>query len=297
LDGDGYSHSLCTHGYLAGVNFYGCDPSYEYKGSYGIGAEFNVRVSRTSQISEPIRQEARAAAILQFLNKFNRAPVGIRPGFYLQSQDAGVSFFDGKMQEALPYPVPKGGLIMTTGDQLGIFDPEGDKVTVYTPGSDGLSPNGPIPKAFIDSPLEQRLKFRDMLLINGGVCILHEDNLVCMKNKFVQEIKLTSIRGQSLLALGQNVAITDASGYTYLVPKVKANAKLDESVLKKSKKPLDLFHLVPTPKKRFYGLGLDGVIREYKTVGGTGTTVQPLKDQRFTRMYGPIWWSSQLKDL
>ncbi len=90
---DGYPHSPCARGFLKDEVLYACDKSYSAHGSYGIGAEFKVRVARTENVNLALRSEARAEALSDFMTRFNSLPLGLQEGLFCSNNNSRAVFF------------------------------------------------------------------------------------------------------------------------------------------------------------------------------------------------------------
>src|SRR3989338_113006 len=75
---EGYSHVSCKHGPYSGYG--ACDSSVEKGGSYGVGFEFYLKISKSEEISKEVRQEARGEAVVDLLERFIELPLDLRAG-------------------------------------------------------------------------------------------------------------------------------------------------------------------------------------------------------------------------
>ena len=95
LDDDRYSHVKCDRGQFRYSQERYCDPSYPYKGSYAIQADFHQRLAKNKSLHPALLQESRSTLLGLLTQRFNRLPGDLKDGAYLTNSDHVVSFFDG----------------------------------------------------------------------------------------------------------------------------------------------------------------------------------------------------------
>lgn len=119
LDWNDFGHVPCQVGPLKGE--FACDSNYEQRGSYGIHTEFAVRLSRTEKVAKELREEARAEALNNFIERFNTMPLGLEPGVYAQTKDKRLYFVNAKSAVLIASNVPQG--LLTVRSSPYWFDP------------------------------------------------------------------------------------------------------------------------------------------------------------------------------
>src|SRR5690606_2910259 len=78
FDGKEFSHTFCQEGPMLGQ--LACDRSYEYGGAYGVETEYYLRLFRTPSLSMDLRRQAQVYVLENFVARFHKMPLDIRPG-------------------------------------------------------------------------------------------------------------------------------------------------------------------------------------------------------------------------
>lgn len=164
-DGAEFDHQFCHSGPNKGKM--ACDESYEQGGSYAVGLEYLVKLARNPELPPEIRKQARAAAVRDFLSRFNVAPLDIRNGALLEKEDGQLVFYDGSGLLALDIPHAPGQVLTVRGGLPVFF--ERDQVTQF----DYAPTLGP---AFTDLLVRDYLATKPEDLLD----VLYADQYACM---------------------------------------------------------------------------------------------------------------------
>lgn len=304
LDPARYRHVDCTDGRSRS-----CDPSYAYRGSYAVSAEFNVKVARTESLSPAMRQEARSEAIFFFLNTFNEMPLGLRSGVKLQAEDGGIFFYDGKKLEKL-FSVDPGAVTIERLNQTLVFTPGQPLPLRHTYGTNWREPSqffrGKLRADMGENPGELVDVYYNMIAGQAHACYLFADSVRCSVGSAPARVfRLAGFKPLSILyganALSPDEArpyIADTEGFLYPLPYDDASLEnWQEGDFKKSGESLNLKGLGYFGGQQL-GLTLDGraVLRNAQKQTSTAPPGIPAQ-MRFQRVVGTSYYSSTLETL
>ena len=294
---DGFPHQLCDHGRWAGVMFRGCDPSYEFKGAYGIETEFNIRLARTETIAPEMREGARGLAVATFLENFNQGPFGVRKGLITQRADGDIGFFDGQITESLfklPHP---NDVVVMRANLTTVYGLSDGSVKSYLNSTFNVETGGLYAKTFRDLAPETRQDMRDVLYVKSASCFLTAKHLRCDDGPKTSEIDLLTIRPRRLVQIADYLAIQDVDGYIYTInPASFGTPAFAESAFTRAAAPLNTLSLVTWEKTAKIGIDNNGVVRHYGVTGQPGEPIPALAGTQYTKLIGPTWWSAHLAD-
>jgi hypothetical protein len=178
---EGYQHVRCIHGKYRTGNSFSCDPSYQWRGAYGVGVEFAIRLSRTKDIDPALRAEARSVATYFLLSRFNSLPLGLTPGVFAQTKDNQIYFIGEKNISpiALGTAPPNAILGSYFGQPMLFLQDNGEVQTFEFNGR-----NQPVFIAFAERFKSRILKHPDHQLVDvlnsfKYECLLFTDELEC----------------------------------------------------------------------------------------------------------------------
>lgn len=115
---DGYRHSNCERGPLAGAGA-ACDPSYSTQGSYAVGVEYKLRISKHPALDPALRENARMLAFTDLFQRFNDGTMGMESRLVLADENGQNYQFDGENLEPIAGGMP--GQVLTTRSGSNIF--------------------------------------------------------------------------------------------------------------------------------------------------------------------------------
>jgi hypothetical protein len=300
---DGYPHSDCTRGNMNGYAG-ACDNRYSDGGSYGVGTEFDVRVSRTEGIAPALRSEARAYALDSLLNRFNKLPLGLADGIFAQTDKRGLYFLGpDKITEVLKES--PAGILVRRGLNPTWFDAEkAEAVSLNAYGEMGptagaLAPTaGSIAESFRKtySP-ELRKSLVDISYSGEYACQLFETEVKCESEK---EEVVNALPGKSVgFVFYENyLGVNLENGDIYILPTKFAELKTTTIARWKMGRAADRYRYF-VALDRSFGISLeaDGRLRTTDGLKQKGKVVPDLDAYRFEKIVGPSIWSPKIKDL
>lgn len=300
----GYSHVTCNEDSRAASLGKACDPSYAFKGAYGVGAEFEVRISRTAALPLALRQEARASAIEALINRFNKLPLQIQKGILVQGVAGPVYFYDGRSAAHKLLDQPEQSIATLLESDLTLFDYASGNVHTYIFKKDLVTDTRGVFQAFQQaSSVEDRRRLLKDVHFNfkkDRSCFLSETSVYCFAGPEFKKVmfKLESIRPLTFLELGERLGVSAADGYVYLLPEnlLELN-KLRDRDLDRVRNPYDYVSFFNFGRDRFVGLDRNGALLQSSSWAAKPSPMPGMGSQRFKSAVGPYYWSQKLEDL
>lgn len=293
---DGYPHSDCRRGNMKG--FAGaCDNKYSDGGSYGVGAEFDVRVSRTEGIDPVLRSEARANAVDSLFNRFNRLPLGLADGIFAQTDKRGLYFVGPEKTTEVLAETPS-GILMNRWGTPAWFD--ADKAEAM--GRDNLGNMGPTAGTLAQayrttySP-EQRKALVDLYYGTEYACQLFETEVKCGADK--EEIAY-ALPGKPVgfVTYEKYLGINFEDGSIYILPtkfEDYKNKNMSKWQVGRAASPYRFYVSLDSD----FGISLesDGRLRTTDGIKQKGKLIPDLEAYRFEKIIGPVIWSPKMREL
>lgn len=304
---DGFSHVVCEQGPLKEIfgKNEACDESYELQGSYGVGTGYLLEVYRNT--ADPVvKQEARANAVVDFLQRFNRLPLEMKAGVLVQSGDHELSFFDGKNKTA----------IVSTPEAIQVASLRTGIPTLFL--ADGTVKSYFFSKSLTDSDgtfaqsyrsnlsAAERADTKDVFFSGGYSCFLFKMKLLCGLGDKKVAIHFRDIKpvqflrsSKSSLVPGNILYIVAEDGYLFALP-TTLNELLkitDESQLKRSLGSYNLLSLVPGFNQDELAVTFGGHIFKYSPKNKDWTPVEVYKETNNKKILSPFTWSQKLEQL
>lgn len=293
---DGYPHSDCRRGNMKG--FAGaCDNKYSDGGSYGVGTEFDVRVSRTEGIDPALRAEARANAIESLFNRYNKLPLGLADGVFAQTDKRGLYFVGPDDTTEVLAETPTGILVNRYGAPAW-FDAE----KAQAMGTDLVGNMGPaggtVAEAFRTtySP-ELRKALVDLYYGSAYACQLFETEVKCGANKEDFTYALPS-KPIGFVTYDKYVGINFEDGKVYVIPTTIEDFKAKDISKWQVGRPADRYRYYVSLDTAFgISLEADGRLRTTDGIKQKGVVIPDLDAYRFEKIIGPAIWSPRMKEL
>lgn len=297
---NGFKHQLCKTGMAKSESFYACDDTYAEYGSYGIGAEFNIRASRTPSLPEAFRAEARATAILTLMNNFNELPVGITEGVYGQSETNKIFFLDTKAASLVSSSPQEGILISRVGTPT-FYDAVAGTVKTLISENNVSDTPGTFAENFRKTEISRRKELVDIGYTPEYSCQLYEKDLLCVNsssNKESATIILPS-KAAGFLFSNSTIWLKLVDGKVYKLPqKISEMKKMKIESAQPISFPLEVSSFVML-ENISYGVTSEGVLSTYHKKGNAESERPSYLKilPRFKKVVGPAMWSPQLRDL
>lgn len=301
---DGFPHADCEAGSLKGEA--ACDPSYEYGGSYSIGAEFSVLMAQEPSVNPAVRMRARAQAVSDFLQRFNKKPLGLKEGVLLQEPSGQVSFFDGRVEVPMGYRVEQGQVLGSRWGTPVFYDMTSGTVLSYSYAPELVPAAGTMAKRFAESlNSSQRQGLLDVIYFGAHACMLFTDHIICDGDNGYVEKSFTGLRAlrfiaseKSTLVESDQVYVVAEDGALYQLPKNYNEYSASEPAQwKRIEKTYDMIGLAPWTKGKELLLGRDGVLATFSKKGETPQPLPATEGRVFEKLIGPYFWSKKLEAL
>lgn len=307
---DGYKHISCDHGVLDQVHtnlkqtYMSCDEDYESQGSYGAATGYLLDVYQTT--TDPVvKQEARAQAVLDLVERFNKLPLDLKAGVLVQTMKGAFSFFDGKSKETLLSKM-SGVQIATLKDgPLVLFQNDG-AVRTYKyseklePAEDGIV------SYYENGTAEVRAQILDIYYYSPEYsCILFNDSVACATTndhtiiffENIQPLQFIQVNRSSLVARN-TLYISATDGHLYAMPKTFEELKQisRDSQFSKSPNVFNLLSLAPGIGQEEYGISRAGELIRFSSGQKSWIPVPEFKGEK-TKKLLPFIWSKTLENL
>lgn len=293
---DGYGHALCVRGPYKGENAYACDTTYDQRGSYGVGAEFKVRVSRTSSLDPAMRSEARASAVSDFLVRFNQLPLGLKDGVFVQDKNQRLYFANDSLTPLIS-KTPNGILVSRYGLPTW-FDVTSANVRSFDLVNNLVDTGGTFAVDYRKdwSPLKANSlvdvlygSYSCKIFLRNMECSASSDS-VAKFNFFVNAKAFLFLQDTTLLKMEDNTVYVLPNNYEKLLSsKVEQWTKLNKTI--------NYTSLVTYTNTQGYAVGDDGLLRYLTTDAKQQAPVKVNENIQFNKVIGPAIWSNRLNGI
>lgn len=306
---DGYPHVLCDHGPYRNSGF-ACDPSYQTRGSYAAGTEFEVKISRSESVNQATRLLAQGYAITDFMEHFNQLPLDIRQGLLLESSDNAVDFYDGQTRTAIIGSRPANQVFFSTSSMLaGFFNPDDLSVSYYQSRGRVIEPE--------KSNLEDELRFAtprsdaidllDVAAVGSGTCVLFPQHLHCFRlgdTASTFDVPLNGLEATSFVTIHQSIIFNEGdvylatdAGALYLLPTFESLLKSDPSRYPRAPGSLDVLSIAQVGSGRELLLRSNHLLQLYDSNARIWKRVPGFETSWIKKMVGPYYWSPMLDQI
>jgi hypothetical protein len=304
-------HVRCVAGPFIDGN--SCDASFEEGGSYAVGIEFAVRVSRQAGLDSKLRTEARNMALSDFLVRFNRKSFDIRDGALLEDEKGQYSFYDGESQRSLSLNVESGAVALSRVGIATFLQPESAKASGYYYKRGRVTDVPPSPYVnFMDIfrnelNASERASVRDAFFGGKYACLLMDQALECMdpgRQRF--RVPFTHLVPRNFLStfksrfVPANVAhIYGEDGFLYILPDSVEDLKnTDPKNWRRSNTPYAFQYLSSFTYGYEIALTAEGKVALYSYPDRKWIQApKGLEDKKYKRLIAPFAWSEKLNEL
>lgn len=309
---NGYHHVTCNRGVLQKYDTPdsggSCDSSYDEQGSYGVGVEYQVDIGRTASLDPALRQSAKAQAMADFFERFNKLPLGLVEGALVKAADGTLSFYDGTKLQNLQ-TLDKGTILGNRDGSVALYHPKSGQVNFLAP--DGQSdPGNGIMATYYSTKVTpaQQGDLIDVIYENNYSCLLFRESLMCLNtDNGVADIPLHAIRPVSFVEMDNSyllksgvISIVDDAGYTYSLPlEFDVLDMMSEKDFVKSPKPQSFTHIGEWKSNSHKSLLVTttGHLQIFDEKTHATSPAPGVGKARFENLLAPYLWSSKLKDL
>lgn len=307
---EGFPHVICDRGFFKHYQVAACDESFDSQGSYAVGVEFNLRLSKIENLDPILREDSRVSAFRDIYERFNKVPFDIQEVPLLQDTRGSIYRFNGDTLKKMVEGNSKQILVNRARAPL-IFDTEKGTAKSFLINSTQTQDASGVMAEYFRNNLEPSLRdtLVDVLYAENYSCYLFLNSLMCRdindvsKENFIS-IRLALIRPVSFLyressAAGKSsVHIVDEDGFIYSLPLTfVALSNSRESDFIRSNKPLNFLKVAKLSGDSDSELVLsrDGEIST--TVDGVVKALPQLINFKFKSVASPILWSDKLENL
>lgn len=294
---DRYPHAMCTRGNMGDSKLAACDNKYSEGGSYGVGAEFNVRVSRTESIDPAIRAEARASALDALMNRFNKMPVGLSDGVLAQTDKRELYFVNLEKTTLFKQDVPAGDMVLRWGEPVW-FDADSAQALSVDVAGNVKPAGGSLAEDYRTKYSQQQRKdLIDVLYSLPYACQLNEMALKCETKKVEANVQLPE-KAISFLKFKDDFAVLAASGNIYVMPRTFEELKSKDISKWQKGTSADVYrNFVAFNGAQGISLDFEGRLKSTDGMLKKGSFLPGLEAFKFEKVVGPVIWSPKLKDL
>ncbi len=308
----GYGHANCLYGRQSeGIT---CDLSLDFAGGYAVGVELYVKASRTSSFDSALRQQARALAITDLLERFQTPPLAIDRGYLLQTESGEVIFWGARgSRPFFSAPRPSALLIHRFASQA-LFDRDTGNVTDCFSASACLADAAGMIAAEFRSlgSAAKRASLLDVTYEAGGrvdySCLLYSDTVDCIQSDGQDRVSvdIRALGPKKFLYAGNTgwlpnenaLYIVDAQGFAYQMPATFAALKQGQAgSLVKQETQIGLLEVTRVSRDREMAIFLNGDLMYYDIVKGQWDPVPQMRGQKFRRFLSDVLWSPRVEEL
>ncbi len=306
---DGYPHVHCEHGPYQNFDR-ACDPSYQTLGSYGVGTEFEVKISRSQTINNAVRMSARGYAITDFMEHFNELPLNIRQGILLESGDNSVDFYDGHSRTPIIGARPINQVFFATSStRAGFFNPDDLSIEYFQSKGVVLPPS----KSGLQDELRNRISqadastLLDMAFISDGACFLFPKHLHCFHIGNVAssfDVPLNGLLATSFVSIERSmifnsgdVYLATDQGLLHRLPQFDQLRNSDPFDYPRAPGSLDVLSIAQINPSQEILMRSNHLLQVYDTRARNWQLIPGLESTPFKKMVGPYYWSEKLDSL
>ena len=295
---EGFPHAQCTRGSRQNAQFLACDESYEDGGSYGVGAEFNVRLSRTVAVPTAVRAQARANGLIAFMTSFNKLPLELQEGVFAQTPARELYFVGDSSATSLTKKAPE-GLLVSRGGVPTWYDGVTGQVVSRGAGDVMTDTEGIFAKNFRTAMPPARRQSLVDIKYGSYSCMLFDKDMSCGPD--LTETYLMDLEGQKatgFIIIGSRQALRMENGDIYALPAEYVDIKGKKlSDFKKVPMSKDILQFLSSDSRSAMALTSDGVLLRTEALTAPLTEVPHTRQLRFERIVGPSMWSQRAESL
>lgn len=305
VEGAVYDHRRCNGGIYAGE--FSCDDTYADGGAYGVGLEYFVKLAHAKGIPAEAQASARRLAVMDFVQRFNEAPLDLQRGVLLRKENSDeLFFFDGEKESPAGFSAPEGAILSSQGGLPLFFLPSTGKASLFLYGKElGAPATDVLTKRFEELSAEDRNNLLDVAYGDQLACLLLKNGLECFgPDREPFRVGLPAGTPQRLIFAHKSrvvppgaIHLVMADGYFYQLPGTAAELKSsDPKTWPRTKAPIDLVALQTLDGTE---LGIDRAGKLVKQGGRKGTKRGPVPGLRsgYRDILAPFYRSKQLGDL
>jgi hypothetical protein len=228
--GSGFSHVTCRRGPLAGAE--ACDESYRHKGSYAIGTEYYLRLSKHPNLDPILKDTSRYSGLEGLYARFNQGAMIPTSALLIQKSDGHLSLFqDKKLKDlVLPSQASSTAFLVSREDNGGLFDPTTRQAQLYA-YSQFIKFFGQLARLFRELEFQADDMPIDAFYLGDYGCLVYRGRLACAETRLgatiadFKTISLQKIRPigivqdrSSMLLPSKFVFLQEDSGDLYQLP-------------------------------------------------------------------------------
>ncbi|QLY26690.1 hypothetical protein [Bdellovibrio sp. KM01] len=294
---DGFEHVDCDHGEFLGTAYPACDTTFEEQGSYGIGTAFHLYVYLGTK-NEALRDEARANVAIELVRRFNKAPLGIKQGALIQSNDNKISFYDGtKVSLLVELRLDVAASTVKRGFPYFFF--KNGQVAKYDFTSDWPMVEGPLVDTYNKLSEDEIADVRD-ITVGSVYCILLSKRVTCYEKGGMFGFRLYQVNPVNFYLRPEWgpdwIAVRGSDGKISRLPDDPSEfANTSEADLETIENPYPAVSSFAKLAGKVVGVSPKGNIVE-STDGTNWSQVKPYTGFKFKKLY-PFYWSKKLEDL
>lgn len=306
LDGPEHEHRPCTRGPLTGKH--SCDRAYSDGGSYAVGAEYQVKLSRSEEVSPAMRAFARAGALTDFLQRFTYLPFDLKEGALLRDSQNALSFFDGEKEISTGLHTKAHTVLSLQAGLPMFFEPLDGSVQTYEFHTQFGKPVPDILTEHFSKRMSagDQKEVIDVVYGDEYACVLMKTALECYgKDLALFRKSLASLEPlrfvftyKSRLIQSRVVHLITKDGYLYRLP--TTSQELQERDPKDWPRSSNLFNktaIQPWGRGTEIGLTIDGKVLLYKQKSRQWELIPALESRQIRDVIAPFVWSTQLNEL
>jgi hypothetical protein len=297
---DGYPHVKCTHGILTDMDSESCDNSYQEQGSYGIGMGLQLQLYFTTN-NEAVKEEARSNIILNSLNNFNKAPMGLKQGGIYLDEEGTLGFHDGDQDYSLATFTDKTvGLALHEGLPTVFF--ENGSVTKYDFTRQWIYGEERFIENFNRLSQSERGDIED-IFVGETVCYLFKNEIKCPDRTGFSNYQFNTIKPLAFVdryqSWNNHLSVLAETGKVYSLPELEKLTSTRDADLKEDTKAITYANLTSFAKMdngSVLGVSRKGTLMIKKSKSAPWTQVSEFEDLKFKKII-PYFWSKRLEDL
>lgn len=302
---DGPFHVVCNHGPYE--DYPACDERYADGGSYGIEVEYAVKVARNSSLPKQIRQQARSQAVVDFLERFNQRPFGVKQIAVLQTIEGDVRLFDGTSVGDTIHGLGPAAVLTSHYGVPTLFEPIQGSAYSFFQSPDMTEATGSLVEEFRNGLLPSvRESLVDVGYFDGDVaCMLFRDRLRCQIGEAWVEKPLHAFTARGFLEVSSQskgtasgrMAIVSSNGTIHMLPQpLERIAKTNLNRLPQITSVPSAPSTVVLNKTRF-SLSNDGSLLKWNKKTAQWQPEAATINQIYRKLLKPIEWSKSLQEL